>query len=71
MERELGKLKYQSSQTLAHQRILSDLIDLCAWHGFVTLRWFNYSDFKPNLLSRSIDADQQCLRNISLQFKSS
>jgi hypothetical protein len=69
MERELGRLKYQSSQTRAQERILADLIELCAWLGFVTVRWFDYSVFKAHLLGPSIDSNQQLLRRINLQFR--
>ena len=59
-----------TSRVSADVRILDDLIDLFATHGFVVLRWFADFDFKPNLLDSSVDADQQHFQNISLQFKS-
>lgn len=40
MERELEKLRYPSSQSHAHRRILLDLINLFASHGFQTGTWF-------------------------------
>jgi len=47
MERELAKLSFPSCQTDAQRRILSDLIDLFAWHGFQTGVWF--AEIVPHL----------------------
>jgi hypothetical protein len=47
-KRELCGLKYPSSQSLAHRRILKDVIDLFAVHRFQTGIWF--SDLVPELL---------------------
>ena len=41
MARELEQARYRSSQTRAHERILSHLIGLFAAHGFQTGRWFD------------------------------
>ena len=71
MERELKGMKYQSSQSHAHQQVLADLIDLFAWHGYVTVRWFDDFDFKQNLLGPSVDSDQMFFRDVSLQFQTS
>lgn len=49
MHQDLGRLKYKSSQVLAHQRILSDLINLFACYGFQTGKWF--SDLLPTMPS--------------------
>jgi hypothetical protein len=46
VERELGKMSYVTSQSIAHHRILMDLIDLFSWHGFQTGLWF--ADVVPN-----------------------
>jgi len=40
MEKALAKLPLASFQTGAHRRILADLIDLFAGHGFPTGQWF-------------------------------
>ena len=40
MEKELRKSRYRSSESRAHERILSDLVGLFAWHGFQTGEWF-------------------------------
>jgi len=51
-------------------RILADLIDLFAWHGYANVRWFSDFDFNANLLSPSAEAEQKRFRDTSLQFKS-
>jgi hypothetical protein len=40
MRKELERLKYPTSQTQAHVRTLTNLVDLFAWHGFQTGEWF-------------------------------
>jgi hypothetical protein len=40
MRKEILGLKFRSSQTQAHQRVLADVIDLFGWHGFQTGIWY-------------------------------
>jgi hypothetical protein len=68
MHRELGKIKYHSTQTRAHQRILSDLLDLFTWHGFQTGTWFG--DVVPKLLQLGsrVQFHHRTFQNISFQL---
>jgi len=71
-KRELSRMKYHSSQTLAHQRILSDLIDLFTWHGFQAGVWF--SDIVPRLphINSSVFVSHRVFQGLSSKhmFKS-
>ncbi len=57
------------SPTLAHIRVLNDLIDLFIRHGFDPLRWFDDFQFNANLLNDSACADQSIFRNTSHRFR--
>jgi len=69
-EKKLDKETTPPSRTYADVRILNDLIAFFDAHGFPALQWFADFNFKSNLLSSSVDIDQQYFRNISLQFQS-
>lgn len=48
---ECRRLNRQPSQSRAVVRILTDVIDLFAWHGYSTGRWFADFDFSRHRLS--------------------
>ena len=49
--KELEWLDYPTMQTRAHERTLTHLIDLFAWHGYSTGLWFSDFNFEINRLS--------------------
>jgi hypothetical protein len=65
---ELNRLEYRASQTLAHIRILGDLIGLFGWHGYSTGKWFSDFDFARHRLSPSTETAHQLLQRRSLQL---
>lgn len=70
MEKELHRRKYNSSQSLAHRRILLDVIDLFSWHGYQTGVW--YEDIASKFrLEPSFDSHFHVFRNISAQLSRS
>ena len=56
MRHELQRLEYPTSQTAAAVRILTDLVDLFAYHGYSTGLWFADVEFALYRLSPSINA---------------
>lgn len=66
---EIAQLRYPSSQALAHGRILADVIELLARHGFVAGQWFRDFDFSPHLLSSATAGAQERLRTGSATFR--
>jgi hypothetical protein len=73
MRKDLERLKYPSSQTQAHVRTLTHLIDLFAWHGFQTGEWF--ADLVANSqlvrLVSSSASHHKALQRMSIQLKES
>lgn len=73
MRKELERLKYPTSQTQAHVRTLTHLIDLFAWHGFQTGEWF--ADLVANAqlvrLVSSNASHHKALQRMSIQLKNS
>lgn len=69
LERE--KKSHPSSRLSADLRILQDLIVLFTAHKFVPLRWFADFDFRPNVLSSSVESDARSFRDVSLQYQPS
>jgi hypothetical protein len=65
---EISKLRYPSAQTLAHRRILADVIDLLGRHGFLAGCWFSDFDFRPHLLSQTINVAQERLQAATASF---
>lgn len=51
MQKELQRIKYPSSHTLANMRTLTHLIDFFAWHGYSSGLWFADFNFDKNRLS--------------------
>jgi hypothetical protein len=70
MLREWEQLSCPSSQTRAVVRVLTDLIDLFAWHGFSTGRWFADFDFARHRLSGGLSSHQNLFRQRSQQLTS-
>jgi len=68
MHRELQSLEYRSSQARAFLRILLDVIDLFAWHGFSTGLWFVDFRFAKCRLSPSIASHAQFFQSRSKQL---
>lgn len=57
MERELGKLGFPTSQTHAHRRILVDLIQFFAFHGYQTGIWYEETlSHRPRLSANTESA---------------
>ena len=56
MRHEWQRLEYPTSQTAAAVRLLTDLIDLFACHGYSTGRWFADLEFARYRLVPSVDA---------------
>ena len=67
MRRELAGLEYPPSQTAAAVRVLADLIDLFAWHGYSTGMWFADVEFAGYRLAPSVDAHLRLFAARSLQ----
>lgn len=64
MKREMGRIEYSTSQSCAHQRILSDLIELFALHSFQTGIWFEETLPHRPQLSRDIEPARLLFRSI-------
>ncbi|MBK1829603.1 hypothetical protein JIN77_02610 [Verrucomicrobiaceae bacterium R5-34] len=58
LQKEHSASVYQSSQSMANQRICRHLIDLFAWHGFSTGLWFKDFLFDQHRLSTQNHAIQ-------------
>ncbi len=71
MKKELKRLTYSTSHTEAWGRILSDLIDLFAWHSFSTGLWFENFSFDKHRLSPSIARHLRLFQNRSSQLRTS
>lgn len=69
MQARLAESQNPSSRTRADLRILENIIELFAWHGYAAVRWFHDFDFQENLLSENVDANQELYRSLSLQFQ--
>ncbi|RYD71527.1 MAG: hypothetical protein EOP84_24745 [Verrucomicrobiaceae bacterium] len=64
MERELMGMEYPTSQSFAHRRIIRDLIDLFACHGFQTGIWFEETLRHRPGLEGSVEASLLVFRSI-------
>jgi hypothetical protein len=62
MERELQRLQYHSCQSLAHRRILLDLIELFSCHGYQTGVWFADLVSQPKRLTLASPAPRLSMR---------
>jgi hypothetical protein len=62
---DLRRNRHQSSQSLAHLRILADVEDLLGWHGFLAARWFEDFPFTLNRLSPHPENHSRILSHIS------
>lgn len=65
LRRDILLSRYSSSETLAHQRILSDVIDLFAWHGYQTGVWYRDVVSKVLRLGGGSEDDRARFRSIS------
>ena len=68
VRRELERLEYPTSQTAAARRVLLDLIDLFAWHGYSTGSWFRDLEFARYRLPSSVDAHLRLFHDRSRQL---
>lgn len=68
MEREIAKAAYPTSQSLAHRRILADLIRMFAHHGYQTGIWYSETIGHRARLSGRIEASHFPFRAIHNQF---
>lgn len=68
IKRELERVDAPNSRNLADRRILTDMTDLFACHGYSTGRWYEDFDFARHALRPRIDRSLKILRQISLQY---
>lgn len=65
MERELKGMDFATSQSIAHRRILGDLIDLFSCHGFQTGIWYEETLRHRPRLGAEVKAAHSVLSSIS------
>jgi hypothetical protein len=68
MLRELDHSKSSGSYNPAYRRILNDVIDLFACHGYSTGRWFADFDFASHPLSLNVGQHRQIFSDRSAQL---
>ena len=70
MRHELDRLDYPTSQSSAASRVLADLIDLFAWHGYSTGAWFADVETARYRLAPSVHAHLRLFADRSHQLTS-